>query len=47
MAAFYVRLSGGEEYPPIAQGHDGEVFFQDVIDAVNRGVKVYIDLSCT
>jgi phospholipase D3/4 len=40
IAAFYVRLLNGTQYPPVAQGWKGKQFFADLADAVARGVRV-------
>jgi phosphatidylserine/phosphatidylglycerophosphate/cardiolipin synthase-like enzyme len=40
IAAFFVDLTGGEAYPPVAGGDKGDEFFNDILDAVKRGVKV-------
>jgi hypothetical protein len=40
IAAFYVRLLDGNQYPPVAQGWIGKAFFQEIVAAVARGVSV-------
>ena len=40
IAAFYVTLTAGMNEPSINGGYQGNDFFNDVVDAVNRGVTV-------
>eukprot|EP00019_Armaparvus_languidus_P002067 CAMPEP_0168598748 /NCGR_PEP_ID=MMETSP0420-20121227/11611_1 /TAXON_ID=498008 /ORGANISM="Pessonella sp." /LENGTH=411 /DNA_ID=CAMNT_0008636183 /DNA_START=75 /DNA_END=1310 /DNA_ORIENTATION=+ len=40
IAAFFVDLTSGLAYPPLAGGDKGDAFFNDVVNAVKRGVQV-------
>lgn len=40
IAAFFVDLTSGLSYPPLAGGDKGDAFFNDVVNAVKRGVQV-------